>query len=66
VRFPVIAKGKPVGLICAERLHPGDIAIPEKRTFPAEVASQPGRAGDQAIRASLLKGGGKPPVRGAP
>ncbi|NDP47653.1 MAG: HDOD domain-containing protein [Sulfuriferula multivorans] len=30
VVFPIIVKGKPVGLIYADRLHPGDIAIPEK------------------------------------
>ena len=30
VLFPVIVKGKPVGLIYADRPHPGDITIPEK------------------------------------
>ncbi|ODU99912.1 MAG: signal transduction protein [Thiobacillus sp. SCN 63-57] len=30
VLFPVIVKGKPVGLIYADRPHAGDIAIPEK------------------------------------
>jgi HD-like signal output (HDOD) protein len=30
VLFPIIVKGKPVGLIYADRPHPGDIAIPEK------------------------------------
>lgn len=28
--FPVIVKGKPVGLIYADRTEPGDITIPEK------------------------------------
>ena len=30
VVFPIIVKGKPVGLIYADRPQPGDIAIPEK------------------------------------
>ena len=30
VLFPIIVKGKPVGLIYADRPHPGDITIPEK------------------------------------
>lgn len=30
VLFPIIVKGKPVGLIYADRPEPGDIAIPEK------------------------------------
>lgn len=30
VVFPIIVKGKPIGLIYADRPHPGDIAIPEK------------------------------------
>ncbi len=30
VLFPVVVKGKPVGLIYADRPHPGDITIPEK------------------------------------
>lgn len=30
VLFPIIVKGKPVGLIYADRPHAGDIAIPEK------------------------------------
>jgi GAF domain-containing protein len=30
VLFPVIVKGKPVGLIYADRPHSGDITIPEK------------------------------------
>jgi hypothetical protein len=30
VLFPVIVQGKPVGPIYVDRLHPGDIAIPEK------------------------------------
>lgn len=30
VLFPIIVKGKPIGLIYADRPHPNDIAIPEK------------------------------------
>jgi len=30
VLFPIIVKGKPIGLIYADRPQPGDIAIPEK------------------------------------
>lgn len=30
VLFPIIVKGKPIGLIYADRPNPGDIAIPEK------------------------------------
>ncbi|MDO9220358.1 MAG: HDOD domain-containing protein, partial [Thiobacillus sp.] len=30
VLFPIIVKGKPIGLIYADCAHPGDIAIPEK------------------------------------
>jgi len=30
VLFPIIVKGKPVGLIYADRPHAGDITIPEK------------------------------------
>lgn len=30
VLFPITVKGKPVGLIYADRPHPGDITIPEK------------------------------------
>lgn len=30
VLFPIVVKGKPVGLIYADRPQPGDIAIPEK------------------------------------
>jgi len=30
VLFPIIVKGKPIGLIYADRPGPGDIAIPEK------------------------------------
>jgi len=30
VLFPIIVKGKPIGLIYADRSSPGDIAIPEK------------------------------------
>ena len=30
VLFPIVVKGKPIGLIYADRPHPGDIAIPEK------------------------------------
>jgi HD-like signal output (HDOD) protein len=30
VLFPIIVRGKPIGLIYADRPHPGDIAIPEK------------------------------------
>jgi HD-like signal output (HDOD) protein len=30
VLFPIVVKGKPIGLIYADRAQPGDIAIPEK------------------------------------
>ena len=30
VLFPIVVKGKPIGLIYADSPHPGDIAIPEK------------------------------------
>jgi GAF domain-containing protein len=30
VLFPIVVKGKPIGLIYADRPHPGDITIPEK------------------------------------